>query len=89
MAYSTILVKINQKATHRVQPTFINLLALTFDDNLIPHRVIHAAEADLQSFLKVIIHILKMQYSKTKRTRLEIQVKKLYEKPYYINVKKC
>ena len=50
--------KINQKGTHRVQPTFISLLALTFDVSLIPHKVIPAAEytklADLPSFLKVI-----------------------------------
>jgi len=59
-------VKINQKRTHRVQPTFISLLALTFDVNLIPHKVIPAAEytklANLHSFLKVIMHIHKMQY---------------------------
>ena len=82
-------MKINQKRTHRVQPTFISLLALTFDVNLIPHKVIPAAEytklSDLHSFLKVIMHIHKMQYSekvKQKSTRLEKQVNKRYENPY-------
>ena len=78
--------KINQKGTHRVPPTFISLLALTFYVNLIPHEVIPAAEytklADLPSFLKVICIYIKCSTIKQTRTRMEIQVKKLYEKPY-------
>ena len=78
--------KISQKGTYRVQPTFIYLLALTFDVNLIPYKVIPAAVhtklADLPSFLKVICIYIKCSTVEQTRTRMEIQVKKLYGKPY-------
>jgi len=73
MADSTILVKINQKRTHRVQPTFISLLALTFDVNLIPHKVIPAAAeytklANLHSSWKSLCIYIKCSTVKQKRT---------------------